>query len=302
MLALILISVISSAVLESQAGSSESVDDSIARYKELVKKDPESVEAQCGLANAYIRKYLETHENKLVFLAKMVVKKAERIDLHSHLPDLSMARLFIAMDKRDMAMHRARKALALDPQNVEVQQLINKLGGKVVEKQNDSDTKSQTEINISISDEERLTDKNEEIIYSNGGRYKGNIQNGVLDGQGIMIWANGDKYEGEWKNGQQHGQGTMVWANGYKYEGEWEDSRHNGHGIMIWPNGDKYEGEWYNGKQHGQGIYLFSNGGKYVGEYKNSISSGGWYYWPGGNVTWSYIDSQGKWTHQVSKP
>ena len=302
LLAFVLVSVITSAVAEQKAKAAEPIDDVIARYKELVKEEPESIEAQCSLADAYIRKYHVTSENMLLFLARMIAKKAVKIAPNSPLPHLSMTRLLIAAEKRDMAMYHAQKAIVLDPGNAEAQQLFDLLGGKVPGNKNLPDMISQPETDISNPDGERLNGKIEEIIYSDGSIYKGNTQNNVLHGQGIMMWSNGDKYEGEWENSQQYGQGTMVWANGCKYEGEWEDSKQKGHGIMFWPNGDRYEGEWYNAKQHGQGTYLFADGGKYVGQYKDNSFSGGWYYWPDGKVTWSYVDPQGNWVHQASKP
>ena len=36
----------------------------------------------------------------------------------------------------------------------------------------------------------------------NDGKYFGEIENGVPDGQGTFSWSNGDKYVGEWKDGK----------------------------------------------------------------------------------------------------
>tara|TARA_B100000315_G_C14247570_1_gene438166 strand:+ start:268 stop:522 length:255 start_codon:yes stop_codon:yes gene_type:complete len=46
----------------------------------------------------------------------------------------------------------------------------------------------------------------------NDGKYFGEIENGVPDGQGTFSWSNGDKYVGEWKNGKPNGQGTYTWS------------------------------------------------------------------------------------------
>ncbi len=79
-------------------------------------------------------------------------------------------------------------------------------------------------------------------------KYKGNVENGVPNGLGLMITTNGDKYEGEWMDGLKHGQGTYTWNDGEKYVGEFKDGLPNGQGIVTSPEGKKYEGEFKNGE------------------------------------------------------
>ena len=66
--------------------------------------------------------------------------------------------------------------------------------------------------------------------------------------------------------------------------------------------GGKYEGEWVDGACEGQGTHTFSNGNKYVGKWEGFAATGGWYYWPDGNKTWSYMDENLEWVHKDSKP
>ena len=76
--------------------------------------------------------------------------------------------------------------------------------------------------------------------------YKGEVENGVPNGFGIMIFPNGNKYIGDWKDGRWNGQGTFTTSNGSKYEGEYEDD-------WEW-NGTQYDkngnitGKYVNGK------------------------------------------------------
>ncbi len=126
--------------------AAETTHDAIDRYRAITKENPESVEAQCNLADAYIRKYQKTSEKKYLLLAKMAAIKVLNINPDSPLPHLSMARLFIALNKSDKALDHAQKAIGLDPGNAEARQLLKELGGKVAE--NIIDAGPQTAPNI----------------------------------------------------------------------------------------------------------------------------------------------------------
>ncbi|KFE57302.1 C13 family peptidase [Pseudomonas syringae] len=77
-----------------------------------------------------------------------------------------------------------------------------------------------------------------------GGRYRGDVVNGLLQGQGRIDYPNGSWYAGEFHDGLWHGLG------------EWHAS-----------NGDTYKGGFANGLFEGQGI-LTTHGGVYVGGFK----------------------------------
>ena len=91
--------------------------------------------------------------------------------------------------------------------------------------------------------------------------YKGEVENGVPNGLGVLIFTNGNKYVGEFKDGKEHGQGTFTY-----------------------PNGEKYVGEFKDGKEHGQGTLTFPDGGKYVGEFKDEEMWTGKFYDNNGNI------------------
>ena len=77
--------------------------------------------------------------------------------------------------------------------------------------------------------------------------YKGEVENGVPNGQGTLTSLDGRKYVGEWKDGIRSGQGTQTYPNGGKYEGSWKNGvRWNG--TQYDKNGNiKYK--YVNGKQ-----------------------------------------------------
>jgi hypothetical protein len=66
------------------------------------------------------------------------------------------------------------------------------------------------------------------------GKYVGEIENGVPNGQGTFTSPSrfGRNYEGEWKDGRRNGQGTGTYFDGDKEVGEFKNGR-------IW-NGIKY--------------------------------------------------------------
>jgi hypothetical protein len=120
-----------SAMVYAQAGSEkvESAEDAISRTKTLVAKDPRSVEALCGLADSYTRKFIETggKDDRLVLMATKLAIEARRINRRSALPHISMARAFVAQHKTDQAIQRAAWAAKLDSQNPKVKELLSEL-------------------------------------------------------------------------------------------------------------------------------------------------------------------------------
>ena len=106
------------------------------------------------------------------------------------------------------------------------------------------------------------------------GKYKGEVEEGLPNGQGTYITTKGHKYVGEWKEGKYHGQGTLTYPNGRKYIGEYKDGLPNGQGTLTLSSGHKYEGEYQDGKYHGQGTFTWYDGRKYVGEWKDGTEHG----------------------------
>ena len=77
--------------------------------------------------------------------------------------------------------------------------------------------------------------------------YKGEVENGVPNGLGILYDLDGSKYVGSWKNGKKNRQGTFTYPNGEKYEGEWKDGglwNGTGYDKNGNINGKFVNGEW----------------------------------------------------------
>jgi len=102
------------------------------------------------------------------------------------------------------------------------------------------------------------------------------------------------EYKGEVENGVPNGQGTLTTPNGWKYVGEFKSGERNGQGTETYPDGSKYVGEWKDGLLHGQGTLTFPDGGKYVGEFKDGKRWNGTMYDKEGNII-------GKWWNGVKQ-
>jgi serine/threonine protein kinase len=80
-----------------------------------------------------------------------------------------------------------------------------------------------------------------------GGKYEGEMEEGIPHGYGE--WSNefGEKYLGQWLNGGKHGQGIYWFLNGNRYIGEWADNMQNGIGAYIYADETMIAGVWENG-------------------------------------------------------
>jgi hypothetical protein len=88
----------------------------------------------------------------------------------------------------------------------------------------------------------------DELSYSDGSSYKGDIDNGVPHGKGLMTWADGSTYDGEWLDGVHHGFGKYTWADGTHYVGEWFEGRMHGPGELTYASGAVQRGEFLTGQ------------------------------------------------------
>ena len=75
--------------------------------------------------------------------------------------------------------------------------------------------------------------------------YKGDVENGVPNGQGTLTSPDGRKYVGDFKDGDPYGQGTFTYPDGGKYVGRWKDDK-NWNGTLTDKEG-KIIGKWKNG-------------------------------------------------------
>ena len=104
--------------------------------------------------------------------------------------------------------------------------------------------------------------------------YKGEIKNGIPNGQGLYSYPDGRKYFGQWKDGKINGRGSYTSPFRWKYVGQFKDGKFHGQGIYTYPDGERYVGEFKNGIQDGQGTLTYPDGREYVGEFKNGIQNG----------------------------
>ena len=87
--------------------------------------------------------------------------------------------------------------------------------------------------------------------------------------QGNFTFPNGAKYKGELKDGIPNGQGTSTFRDGGKYVGEFKDGLLNGQGISTLFDGRKYVGQFKDGKRW-NGI-IFDKEGNIIGKWLNGV-------------------------------
>jgi hypothetical protein len=109
--------------------------------------------------------------------------------------------------------------------------------------------------------------------YADGGRYNGELKEGLRCGHGVHTLPDGGFYEGQWENDQKNGQGSFKNANGNLYVGEWKDDKKHGHGVTTLVNGSQHIGEWKFNERDGKGT-LTNSTGKYDGMWMNDMKHG----------------------------
>ena len=105
-----------------------------------------------------------------------------------------------------------------------------------------------------------------------GGRYRGDLVNGLLQGQGRIDYPNGSWYAGEFDQGQWHGQGEWHGSNGEVYRGQFKQGLFDGQGSLT-TYGSSFTGSFKLGRRDGEGT-LKENGMTYRGEFKADQYSG----------------------------
>ena len=107
-----------------------------------------------------------------------------------------------------------------------------------------------------------------ELIWSSGARYSGEFARGVYQGQGLLREANGDEYRGEFIAGELTGAGEYTGADGSRYTGEFQRGVFHGKGEFTSAEGDRYLGTFEQGDLHGEGEFFGKEGDHYQGEFK----------------------------------
>ncbi|MDR3589488.1 MAG: C13 family peptidase [Negativicutes bacterium] len=105
-----------------------------------------------------------------------------------------------------------------------------------------------------------------------GGRYRGEVINGLLQGRGRIDYPNGSWYAGQFLNGQWHGEGEWHGSNHEVYRGQFSQGLFQGQGTLV-ANGATYTGGFKQGRRDGEGS-LKDTGQTYRGEFKADQYSG----------------------------
>ncbi|MDD0973220.1 C13 family peptidase [Pseudomonas fontis] len=105
-----------------------------------------------------------------------------------------------------------------------------------------------------------------------GGRYRGEVVNGLLQGAGRVDYPNGSWYAGNFSNGQWHGRGEWHGSNGEIYRGQFEQGLFHGQGELT-SNGSSYSGGFKLGRRDGEGT-LKEGGLQYRGQFKDDQYNG----------------------------
>lgn len=105
-----------------------------------------------------------------------------------------------------------------------------------------------------------------------GGRYRGELVDGLLQGQGRVDYPNGSWYAGQFDKGQWHGQGEWHGSNGEVYRGQFQQGLFEGQGSLN-TSASSYTGGFKQGRRDGEGT-LKENGMTYRGEFKADQYSG----------------------------
>ncbi|MDU8359160.1 C13 family peptidase [Pseudomonas syringae group sp. J309-1] len=99
-----------------------------------------------------------------------------------------------------------------------------------------------------------------------GGRYRGDVVNGLLQGQGRIDYPNGSWYKGEFHDGLWQGHGEWHASNGDTYKGYFANGLFDGEGTLI-THGGVYVGGFKQGRREGEGT-LKEKGLTYRGAFK----------------------------------
>lgn len=111
------------------------------------------------------------------------------------------------------------------------------------------------------------------------GSYEGGMEDGRLNGEGILRLQSADKsgfdrLEGVFVNGEPNGNARFDGANGDYFEGSFVDGERQGTGHYRLANGEEYFGDFENGIRSGVGILIDAEENVYIGQFQNNMAQG----------------------------
>lgn len=95
------------------------------------------------------------------------------------------------------------------------------------------------------------------IVFANGSRYEGAVENGAPQGQGKWTSSDGSTAEGFFRGASLEGLGVVQDARGTRYVGELRGNRPNGRGTLTSPRGLSFSGPWRDGCLQGHGLEVW---------------------------------------------
>ena len=105
-----------------------------------------------------------------------------------------------------------------------------------------------------------------DAVLPDGGRYRGELVDGRLQGQGRIDYSNGSYYAGNFRDGLFDGPGEWRGAGGEHYKGNFRQGLFDGMGELVYHDGTRYRGSFRQGRMHGEG-HLQQEGMSYRGEF-----------------------------------
>lgn len=242
------------------------------------------------------------YSKKLIWMLSFMIKEQpDFIELSQRMNEIRSKRVFhhnkpveflysVDSQKRAQNKFQSRVKDAREYQSSFPTHLSDMQQHTVLHKDNQTDIGIYMDLNYNDVAENRY--KGELAIE--GGKYRGEIQNGKRDGYGQMEWPDGSFYLGFWSNNIREGNGTLYSKYGSKiFDGQFLDNRYHGFGVL---RNDKikydkssfdyknfsllqdqwltYEGDFKLGRKHGFGSLELSNGEKLVCQFIDDLPSG----------------------------
>ena len=109
--------------------------------------------------------------------------------------------------------------------------------------------------------------------------YKGEWEEDMASGEGVLAYSNGDVYDGAWKNNLRDGRGKFTCKkDGYIYDGAWGRGRKSGIGSITMPGtNDVFKGEFMDGRlvgpklSDGSLVWAFAEDSDWANEESNAF-------------------------------
>ncbi|WPC04553.1 C13 family peptidase [Pseudomonas benzenivorans] len=112
-----------------------------------------------------------------------------------------------------------------------------------------------------------------DAVLPDGGRYRGEVVDGLLQGPGRLDYRDGSWFAGAFKDGQLHGAGEWRGAQGEHYLGDFRFGVFHGQGSLRQGDDSRYQGGFREGRFSGEGT-LEQAGQVYRGEFKRGLFDG----------------------------